>query len=88
MMRRDMDGNRIRAPRPTVTYGGTDPAELIRYGREVLADIAHLASECMQDHLDDERVIKDMHDIIGCIGHLQSVFKLQEHRLVPKKEHS
>jgi hypothetical protein len=88
MMRRDKDGNRMRAPRPTATYGGTELVELIRYGREVLADIAHLASECMQDHLDDEGVIKDMHDIIGCVGNQQTVFELLENRLVPKKEPS
>lgn len=37
---------------------------------------ANLAGMCMTDHLDDEGVVGDMHDVIGALGAVQTAFQL------------
>lgn len=49
------------------------------------ARIAHFASMAMTETVHtsrDEGLIRDMHDIIGSVGNLQSVASLLEHRFV------
>lgn len=91
MTRYDADGRRIRTvPVPPLTdFPDRDDPDyvtklLARMTSEV-HQVAHYASECMQDHLDDDSVIRDMHDIIGTVGNLQSGLSLLGRRLeVPR----
>lgn len=81
MARYDADGRRVRnVPVPDVNYDidHRDAGQLLAQAHQQLHRIGHFASECMQDHLGDEGVIRDMHDIIGAVGHLQSNLHLVE----------
>jgi hypothetical protein len=61
-------------------------AGLVRNGLFFTGEAANIAGFCMSDHLGDDHVIRDMHDIIGALGTVQSVLQLLEHRAVTRDE--
>jgi hypothetical protein len=61
-------------------------AGLVRYGL-FYADLAALvAGGCMTDHLRDERVVRDAHDIIAALGSVMTAFELLKSRAITREE--
>ncbi len=87
MSRRDANGKLVRPPRPDVpAFDLTTVAGIVEMGRFWSGQAANIAGFCMSDHLDDEGVVRDCHDIIGNLGAIQSAFQLLEARAVLKAE--
>lgn len=87
MPRRTPDGKLVRPPRPPAPEPDytTVPA-MVATGLFYAGEAANTAGFCMSDYLDDEAIIRDMHNIIGALGTLQSVLQLIEHRSVTRAE--
>ncbi len=87
MPRRDADGRLIRPARSVAPApDNTSVQGIVRGGLFFTGEAANLAGFCMSDHLDDDWVVRDMHDIIGALGAAQSTLQLLENRAVLKSE--
>lgn len=53
---------------------------MLRYARFYLNVAANIAGMCMTDHLGDEALVRDMHDVIGALGALNDTLHLIENR--------
>jgi hypothetical protein len=85
--RRDADGRLVRPPRQAAPAADrTSVAGLVRNGLFFTGEAANLAGFCMSDHLGDDHVIRDMHNIIGALSSVQSLFQLIEYRTVTRDE--
>ncbi len=87
MARRDANGRLVRPARPEVPkYDLSTVAGMTAMGQFWASQAANIAGFCMSDHLDDEGVIRDCHDIIGSLAAVQSAFQLLENRAVIRTE--
>lgn len=87
MARRTPDGKLVRpARRPVPTPDYTSVPAMVANGLFFTGEAANTAGFCMSDYLDDQAIIRDMHDIIGVLGAVQSVLQLIEHRSVTRDE--
>jgi hypothetical protein len=85
--KRDADGRAVRPPRPRQDFeSNLDTVEgLVQYADFYLQRAANTAASCMIDHLQDEHVIKDMHDIIGDLGAVRNAVQLMLTRAETKE---
>lgn len=96
MPKRDADGRLVRPPRPKQDFVSdfTTVEGLVRYADFYLQRAANTAAFCMNDHLDDEPLIRDMHDIIGDLASARNAVQLMLTRAetkaskAPLPEHS
>ncbi len=87
MARRDAYGKLVRPPRPDApAFDLSAVAGIVAMGLFWSVQAANVTGFCMSDHLDDEGVIRDCHDIIGHLGAIQSAFQLLEARAVLRAE--
>lgn len=81
MPRRDAQGRMIRPASPTPPEWDSATVEsMVAWASFYLNRAAELAGYCMTDHLRDEGVIRDCHDIIGAVSAVRDVLQLLETR--------
>jgi hypothetical protein len=78
MPKRDADGRAVRPTRPRQDFESdlTTVEGLVQYADFYLQRAANTAAFCMNDHLQDRHVIRDMHDIIGDLGSVRNTLQL------------
>ncbi len=82
MVKRHPDGRIVRPPRErTPEFDLTTPDGVRAMGLFYLNRIAEITGFCMTDHLNDQTVIRDMHEINGDIGALVSTIHILHRRL-------
>lgn len=87
MARRDAAGRLVRPPRQAAPAADSRSVTgMVRSGLFFTGEAANTAGFCMSDNLDDDHVIRDMHDIIGALGTVQSILQLIENRTVTRDE--
>jgi hypothetical protein len=85
--KRDADGRAVRPPRAVRTFDSdlTTVEGLVQYADFYLQRAANTAAFCMNDHLQDPQVIKDMHDIIGDLDSVRNAVQLMLTRAETKE---
>lgn len=78
MPKRDADGRLVRPARPRQDFDSdlTTVEGLVQYADFYLQRAANTAGFCMNDHLQDQHVTKDMHDIIGDLVAVRNAVQL------------
>ncbi len=87
MPRRTPDGKLIRPAREPVPE--TDYASVPSMVASALyfaGEVANTAGFCMSDYLDDQAIVRDMHDVMGNLGALQSLLQIIERPSVTRDE--
>lgn len=90
MPKRDADGRLVRPPRRERDFDSdlTTVEGLVQYADFYLQRAANTAAFCMNDHLQDEPLIRDMHDIIGALGSARNAVQLMLTRAETKAKDS
>lgn len=87
MPRRDAEGRLVRPARAVAPERDlSSVAGLVRGGLFYTGEAANTAGFCMSDHLGDDHLVRDMHDMIGALDVVQSILQLIEHRVVTRDE--